>query len=105
MEKEYNSMYFPKEDIEKGLMQDFIAFLCRYSYASDSEIYIDIHIRPDDLGAFIIEWAQVPWSHEYGGGFEYVGEEQEVVDMEAWLEENPEAKVSDECHFEQESFF
>ena len=87
MEKEYNSMYFPKEDIEKGLMQDFIAFLCRYSCVSNSELYIDIHIRPDDLGAFIIEWVQVPWSHEYGGRFEYVGEEQEVVNLQEYNDE------------------
>ena len=72
--------------------------------------YNDIHIKPEDLGAFTIEWVQVPWSGEYGGRFEYLEEDEEILKLYIfpdghgeylldedefnyclgeWLEENP----------------
>ena len=102
-----NSMYFSKEDVEAGLMQELVSLLCSHSYRADG-LYNDVHIRPDDLGAFIVEWAQVPWNHEYGGKFEYVDEDQAVCNevvfpdkhfeytpedpndvIKEWLEDNP----------------
>lgn len=76
-----NSMYFSKEDVEAGLMTGLINYLCKYSYSSgprDFSHYNDIHIKPADCGAFIVEWEQRPWSEDYGGKFEYVGPKQVV---------------------------
>ena len=104
-------MYFTKEDVEAGLMTKLIDYLCQYSYqcwSRDFAHYNDIHIKPDDCDAFVVEWEQRPWSGEYGGKFEYVGEEQvvcnEVIypdgtsgyspcsqedEIEIWLEYHP----------------
>ena len=82
-------MYFSKEDVGKGLMQDFISFLCRYSYESEGDVplYNDIHVKPDDLGAFLVEWVQVPWSHDYGGEFRYLSEE-DIEKLEMVVDED-----------------
>lgn len=111
MANEINRMYFSKEDIEAGLMHELLVYLCRYSYASGPRRlshYNDIHIYPCDCEAFEVEWSQSPWSHDYGGHFEYVGEEQVVCNevifpdghyeytpesedeaIKIWLEDNP----------------
>lgn len=110
MANEINRMYFSKEDIEAGLMHELLVYLCRYSYTSGPRglsHYNDIHIYPCDCEAFMVEWTQLPWSHDYGGRFEYVNEGQEVCDdlvlpdgsrdytpdgeeyLKWWLEENP----------------
>ena len=76
-----NSMYFSEEDVKAGLMTKLIDYLCQYSYASgprDFSHYNDIHIKPGDCGSFIVEWEQVPWSHEYGGNFQFVDEDEVV---------------------------
>ena len=101
-----NSVYFSREDVSKGLMAEFIAVLCRNTYESEN-LMNDIHIKPEDIGAFAVEWVQVPWDHSYGGKFEFVDEDQEVCDdlvlpdgsrdytpdgedyLKWWLEENP----------------
>ena len=101
-----NSVYFSKEDVGNGLMAEFIATLCRHTYESEN-LMNDIHIKPADLGAFVVEWEQAPWDHDYGGKFEYVAEDQiicydvELPDgtfiytpdkdeyLKEWLEENP----------------
>ena len=54
-----NSMYFGKKELDA--MYELIHFLNEQSYKS--EYYNDVHIFPADLGAFIVEWAQVPWDH------------------------------------------
>jgi len=106
-----NSMYFTKEDVKAGLMSKLVDYLCEYSYASgprDFSHYNDIHIKPDDCEAFVVEWEQRPWSGDYAGKFEYVGEEQVVCneiiypdgtsgyspcsqedEIEIWLEDHP----------------
>ena len=74
-----NSMYFTKEDVDAGLMVELINYLCKYSYHSgpgDLAHYNDIHIKPVDCEAFVVEWEQTPWSQEYGGRFEFINEEQ-----------------------------
>jgi len=98
-----NSMYFGKKELEA--MYELIRFLNEQSYKS--EYYNDVHIFPADLGAFVVEWAQVPWDHTYGGSFRYVDENQTVCTelkypddtfgyvedpgeaLNEWLEENP----------------
>lgn len=78
-----NSMYFSKEDVEAGLMSELINYLCKYSYESgprDLSHYNDIHIRPEDCGAFVVEWVQTPWSNDYGEKFICVPFDYEVED-------------------------
>ena len=73
-----NKMYFSSEMVAAGELTKFVSILLEQSY-SKSNLYNDIHIYPEDLGAFIVEWVQLPWDHCYGGRFEYVDEEHEVV--------------------------
>lgn len=74
-----NSQYFSKEQVDSGEFQQLLSFLMSESYGSGNH-YNDIHIYPADCGAFIVEWVQLPWSHEYGGkGFQYVDEDQVVM--------------------------
>lgn len=72
---ELNSMYFSKEQVEAGEMIEFLNILLKQSYGV-SKYYNDIHIKPDDCGAFVIEWVNVPWSHDWGGRFEYLDDDQ-----------------------------
>ena len=73
-----NSQSFSKEQIENNEMTEFVNMLCKLSYGEGST-YNDIRIRPTDCGGFAVEWAEVPWDHQYGGSFEYVDEDQVVV--------------------------
>lgn len=98
-----NSMYFSKKELDA--MYELVRFLNEQSYKSES--YNDIHIFPADLGAFIVEWVQLPWNHSYGGNFIYVDDNQTVCTelrypddtfdyvedpeeaLKEWLEEHP----------------
>lgn len=73
-----NSQYFSKEQIKAGELKQLLDFLMAEAYGK-GEHYNDIHIYPADCEAFIIEWEQLPWSHDYGGNFKYVDEEQVVM--------------------------
>ena len=122
MSDSYNRMYFSKEDVEAGLMSELISFLCKYSYESGPRglaHYNDIHINPEDCGAFSVEWVQRPWSNEYGGRFEYLQEDQMPCyefqfpdghyiytpepeeDLEIWLKDNPGWYKDDWGHWHQ----
>lgn len=74
-----NNMYFSKEMVANGDLNSFIDFLLKLSYSDKTEYYNDIHLYPADCGAFILEWVQVPWDKSFGGRFEYLDEEQEIV--------------------------
>lgn len=92
-------MYFTKEDVEAGLMTEFVSFLCRYSYQSgprDFAQYNDIHIEPADCEEFIVEWEQAPWSHDYGGRFEYVDRDQFVCNFVEFPDKHFEYTPEDE---------
>lgn len=109
-----NRMYFSKEAVENGELQKLIDYLMSYSYSDNDrqnfQLYCDIHIRPEDIGAFVVEWTQEPWSGDWGGSFQYVDEDQLVMTeyempdghfvyfeneeeyrdhLEEWLKENP----------------
>jgi len=73
-----NSQYFSKEQVKAGELQKLLAFLMEEAYGAGNH-YNDIHIRPEDCGAFVIEWEQVPWSHEFGGQFVLLEEDQEIM--------------------------
>ena len=62
-----NSMYFNEKN--RDLMMKFIKNLCDMSY-DYKEYYNDIHIKPEDCGAFSVEWSQERWS-EPDGEFKY----------------------------------
>ena len=120
-------MYFTKEDVEAGLMTKLIDYLCQYSYqcwSRDFALYNDIHIKPDDCDAFVVEWEQRPWSGEYGGHFEFVGEEQvvcnEVIypdgtsgyspcsqedEIEIWLEDHPGWEKDEYGHWHKKDMY
>lgn len=72
-----NSQYFDKEQIEAGELKTLLDYLMTEAYGK-GQYYNDIHIKPADLGAFIVEWVQVPWSHEFGGHFEYLEEDEQI---------------------------
>lgn len=73
-----NSMYFNKEMIDAGQLTSFLRELMEQSYG-EGGYYNDIHVFPTDLGAFVVEWAQVPWDQAYGGSFQYVEDDQVVM--------------------------
>lgn len=75
---EKNSMYFSKEMIEEGQLTSFLRELLEQSYGKGG-YYNDIHVLPADLGAFVVEWVQLPWDHDYGGSFQYVDDDQVVM--------------------------
>ena len=75
-----NSQYFSKEQIKAGEMQKLLDFLMVEAYGAGDH-YNDIHIKPEDCGAFVVEWEQVPWSHEWGGHFEFINEDLGQVTM------------------------
>ena len=106
-----NQQYFSKEQIEKKEHYKLLDVLISESYGAGT-YYNDIRIKPEDCGAFIIEWAQENWNDDYGtnGKFVYIESDQEVVTeyrlpddsyisfrnqdeyseyLKEWLEENP----------------
>lgn len=62
-----NSMYFDENSRER--MISLLELLLDMSY-DDSGRYNDIHIKPEDCGAFSVEWSQEHWS-EPDGEFKY----------------------------------
>lgn len=85
MKKEYNQVAFTPEEVEKGFHLELLNVLLNYNQKSEKH-YNDIHITSDGY-CFIIEWDQVPYSHEYGGEFKYVAED-EVVMLEKHFPDN-----------------
>lgn len=105
-----NSQYFSKKDVETGVMATFIGCLLDACYSSDG-FYNDIHIIPEDLGGFRVEWLQVSWEHRYeypqfevvkpdetvmhelllpDNSFEYSASKEEDEEiLTRWQEENP----------------
>ena len=73
-----NSMYFSANDVESGLMTKLIDFLTLYTYDSE-DTKVDIHIKPDDVGAFVVEWECCPWDNSFGGRFEFVDRDEFVT--------------------------
>lgn len=77
--KEINYQHFSKEMIENGSFASFVGELMKQCYSDKGDLYNEILIKPEDCGAFSVSWKQLPWDHEYGGGFEYVAEDQAVM--------------------------
>lgn len=78
MIKKINTMYFTSEHIKAGILNDFILLMYKYSLTSNN--YIDIHIKPIDLGEVEVEWVYVSKDEDFcGGKFKYVGNNQVVL--------------------------
>lgn len=60
--------------------------LIDYNNDSEEKYYNDIHIYQEDMFS-VIEWSHIPYSHEYGGEFKYV-DEDEVVMKEVYFPDN-----------------
>ena len=85
MKTEYNYQAFIPEEVEKGLHLKLLNCLLELNKESQKH-YNDIHITTDGF-CTIIEWESVPYSHEYGGSFKYVSED-EVVMLERHFPDN-----------------
>ena len=75
-----NSQYFSKEQVAAGELNEFLEVLLKQCYGKGTT-FNDIHIKPEDLGAFIIEWETSPWSGEWGGHWQYIKDDEEEVVM------------------------
>ena len=77
MNRQYNSMAFTPEEVKAGLFQKFLNTLIHYNTNSEQH-YCDIHITTDGY-CTILEWENVPYNHEWGGSFQYVGFDEVVM--------------------------
>ena len=78
--KEINNQYFSKQQIKAGELSEFIELLIKQSYGK-GDSYNELHIKPVDLGAVIVEWTSEPWSKEYGGHWQYIQDDEDEVVM------------------------
>ena len=77
MKREYNYMTFTPEEVEAGLFQKLVDFFMFYNKTA-KEHYIDFHITTDGY-CTIVEWDEVPYNHQWGGQFKYVGFDGHVM--------------------------
>lgn len=97
---EINKQYFSEEQVKSGYLTKFLTLLMDEAYGS-GDCFNDIHIYPEDCGAFIIEWVQRPWSGNYGGyGFQYIGND-DVVMKEKFFPDNHSELCYDEDDYSQ----
>lgn len=75
-----NSQYFSKEQVAAGELNEFLEVLLKQCYGKGTT-FNDIHIKPGDCGAFIIEWETSPWSGEWGGHWQYIRDDDEEAVM------------------------
>jgi len=97
---EINKMYFSREAVRAGELNDLLNLLMTQSYGK-SEHKNDIHIYAEDCGAFILEWANIPWDKSYGGRFEYIAEGQCIM-LEKELPDGTIALVFDEEEYKDQ---
>lgn len=77
MGEEYNSKAFTPKEVQAGLLADLLNYLLSYNQNPASESYYDIHITTDGY-CMIVEWSSVDNDHQFGGTFQYIGEEQVI---------------------------
>lgn len=75
-----NSQYFSKEQVAAGELNEFLNVLLKQCYGKGTD-FNDIHIKPEDCGAFTVEWETSPWSGEWGGHWRYIRDDEEEVVM------------------------
>jgi len=72
-----NNMAFTPEEVEAGALQKLLNYLIDYN-TNNNKHYCDIHMTTDGY-CIIVEWAVIPYSHEWGGYFYYVNEDEEIA--------------------------
>lgn len=78
MKREYNHMVFDTTvEEEINARNDLMNYLLNYNMHCRRE-YLDIHVYQEEVFT-IIEWTQVPYSHDWGGEFKFVGDDELVV--------------------------
>ena len=75
-----NIQYFSKDQIAAGELNKFLDVLLKQCYGK-GDYYNDIHIRPEDCGAFVVEWETNPRSGEWGGHWHYIKDDEDEVVM------------------------
>lgn len=75
-----NRQYFSKEQVAAGELNEFLNVLLKQCYGK-GESFNDIHIKPADCGAFVIEWVETSWNGEWGGHWQYINDDDEEVVM------------------------
>lgn len=82
-----NTQYFDAEQIVSGEFTKFLRVLMDEAYG-DGKYYNDIHIHPEDCGAFVVEWEQINWERHYDyGQFRFV-DVDEVIYKEVYFPDN-----------------
>lgn len=79
--------------------QKLLNSLLDYNSDPDEEYYNDIHIYQEE-SLIIIEWVEVPYSHEWGGNFVHVDDDQ-VVMLEKYFPDNHCELCYDEDDYEE----
>lgn len=98
--KKYNTQSFDLSiPEEKEACLEFIQILLNYNMRENIHYYNDIHIRQEETFA-TIEWMQVPYTHEWGGKWQFV-DEDEVVMIEKIFPDNHIELCYDENDYEE----
>lgn len=73
-----NNQYFSEEQVKGGELDSFLKALRSMDYGK-GDYYNDVHVKPADCGAYVVEWEQMRWEGEENKGFKFVDYEHEVM--------------------------
>lgn len=73
-----NSQYFSEETVKAGELDRFLVALRSQDYGK-GRYFNDVHVYPEDCGAYIVEWQQRSWDDDEDQGFRYIDAEHAVV--------------------------
>lgn len=71
---------------ERKHFEAFLKTLIDYNADFDNDHFNDIHIKQEE-NLIVLEWMQIPYSHEWGGTWQFVGED-EVIMKEVYFPDN-----------------
>lgn len=75
-----NKQYFDKNQVAEGELNELLNVLLKQCYGTGGN-FNDIHIKPEDSGAFVLEWESCPWNGDWGGHWQYIRDDDEEVVM------------------------
>lgn len=73
-----NSQYFSEEQVKAGELDAFLKSLRAMDYGK-GRYYNDVHIKPEDCGAYVVEWEQMNWDGDDNKGFAFVDYEHVLM--------------------------
>lgn len=73
-----NSQYFSEEQAKSGELDSFLKALRSMDYGK-GDSYNDVHVKPADCGAYVVEWEQMRWEGEENKGFKFIDYEHAVM--------------------------